>query len=152
MVGVEATMWDAREHIFGASMGETLDLSFTREIGGEDLLPLFRQTYWAPKRSAGQIEGMLHNSPIVLGAWRGRRLIGFARALTDDVYRAVIDDIVVDEPFRGKGVGTAMVKALLERLKHVEEIFLGCDVKEVPFYEKLGFHRAKNPYMKLRPG
>jgi len=129
---------------------EQLDFSFTRPVRGEDLVPLLRQTFWASNRSAEQVDKALRHSPIVLGVWQGRKLVAFARALTDDTYRAVIDDVVVDEPLRGRGIGKAMLKKLLERLEHVEEVFLACRDSEVPFYEKLGLRRADNPYMKIR--
>jgi predicted GNAT family N-acyltransferase len=92
---------------------------------------------------------MLAATPLHVGAWRGEELVGYARALTDGVYRALIDDVVVDAPLRGTGVGAALVRHLLERLEAVEEVFLGCSEEVVPFYLGLGFERAAHPYLKL---
>jgi GNAT superfamily N-acetyltransferase len=54
-------------------------------------------------------------------------------------YIALVVDVVVDESFRGQGVGSSMLRHLTHELSGVEEILLGCEEELVPFYEKLGW-------------
>ena len=125
---------------------------FTINIYEGDLQRLFAQTEWAANRSQEAIRRLLANTPVCLCVWDGARLIGFGRAVTDDVFRAVIEDVVVDEAYRGQSIGGEMVRRLLERLDHVEEIVLNCQDDLIPFYEKLGFQRTGMAYMNIWKG
>ncbi len=125
---------------------------FNININEGDLARLFAQTDWAAKRSNDAIRKLLANTPICLCVWDGAHLIGFGRAVTDDVFRALIEDVVVDQAYRGKGIGAEIVRRLLERLDHVEEILLDCDDDLIPFYETLGFKRTGITYMNIWKG
>jgi predicted GNAT family N-acyltransferase len=93
---------------------------------------------------------MLAATSVVVGAWEGDRLVGFARAMSDGVYRALVDDVVVDQDRRGKGVGDELVRRLLDRLAGVEAVFLRCGEDLVPYYARHGFERARNVTMDRR--
>ncbi|MBI1256226.1 MAG: GNAT family N-acetyltransferase [Chloroflexi bacterium] len=125
---------------------------FTINIYEGDLQRLFAQTEWAANRSQEAIRVLLANTPVCLCVWDGARLIGFGRAVTDDVFRALIEDVVVDEAYRGKGIGGEIIRRLLERLDHVEEIVLNCTDALIPFYETLGFQRTGMTYMNIWKG
>ena len=116
-----------------------INYSFERPLVPQDVQQLLKQTGWASARDIPGIEKMLANSFLTVGVWDDDRLIGFARVLSDGVYRALIDDVVVDESYRGKGIGTEMMKHLLSRLEQVEEVFLRTGKEMIPFYERLGF-------------
>jgi GNAT superfamily N-acetyltransferase len=79
-------------------------------------------------------------------------LIGFARAVTDDLFRAYIEDVIVDEAYRGQGIGGEITRRLLERLAHVEEIALNCEDHLIPFYERFGFERFPMTHMHIWMG
>ena len=125
------------------------DFSFERPVEPEDLLPLFQQTGWAGKRTLEGIRRMLAATPVALGAWQGDRLVGFARAITDGVYRALIDDVVVEKSLRGQGVGSELIQRLTERLSDVEEVFLRCGKDVAGFYEKHHFRPTKSIVLDL---
>ncbi|MBM3238237.1 GNAT family N-acetyltransferase [Candidatus Poribacteria bacterium] len=124
-----------------------INYSFERPLAPQDVQRLLKQTSWASNRDIPGIEKMLENSLLTLGVWDDNRLIGFARVLSDGVYRALIDDVVVDESCREKGIGTEIMKHLLARLEQVEEIFLRTGKEMVPFYEKLGFALSRGTIM-----
>lgn len=130
----------------------TYRYDFDSAITPDDLLPLLAQTGWAAKRTAGAVQRMLDNTTILLGVWDGDRLIGFARAVTDDIYRAFIEDVVVDEAYRGEGIGVELVRRLLEPLAHVEDVALVCNEALVPFYERHGFERFTMTHMHIWRG
>ena len=118
-----------------------LELSFDRPITADELSPLFAQSHWAANRGRDELNQMLANTAVKLGVWKAGRLIGFARVLTDGLYRALIDDVIIDESLRGQGLGSRMMRLLAERLSNVEEIFLRCEQETVPFYERLDYER-----------
>ena len=132
-------------------MTEELTYSFTREVDVEQLQNLFEQTDWATGRTTGDIQKMLNNTSCCLTVWRTEKLIGFARVLTDGVYRGLLDDVVVDSEFRGRDVGKEMLNRIVERFGYLHELLLGCQDDLVPFYEKFGFKVEKNPHMALKP-
>jgi predicted GNAT family N-acyltransferase len=125
---------------------------FTNQIDLADLQRLFAQTDWTAKRTPESLAKMLEQTPICMGVWDGDRLIGFARAVTDDLFRAFVEDVIVDEAYRGQGIGAEIMRRLLERLDHVEEITLNCHDHLVPFYGRLGFERAGLNYMHIWKG
>ncbi|MCL4875004.1 MAG: GNAT family N-acetyltransferase [Anaerolineae bacterium] len=129
-----------------------INYSFSRFIRGEELHPLFQQTSWAANRTPKQIQDMLNNTPLTLGVWDEDRLIGFARVLTDDCYRALIEDVVVDSAYRNRGIGRGLMETLLKRLAHVEEILLSCEDGLIPFYQKVGFQRKTHPFLHIWKG
>jgi GNAT superfamily N-acetyltransferase len=132
-------------------VGDDLVYSFDRPIPPEDARRLFQQTAWARTRTPEGIQAMLDRS-VCLGVWEGERLVGFGRAVTDDLYRAFIEDVIVDEARRGQGIGGAIMARLLERLDHVEEIVLSCEDHLVSYYERFGFRRATHQFMNIWKG
>ena len=113
--------------------------SFGEPINPEDLRQLFQQTDWASARDPLDIQQMLDHSHLTLGVWDEERLIGFARVITDDRYRALIDDVVVDSAYRQRGIASQMLDKLLKRLEHIEQVMLDCDKELAGFYARFGF-------------
>lgn len=87
---------------------------------------------------------MLHASDIVLLAWdsQAQRVVGFITALTDGVLAAYIPLLEVLPAYQGQGIGSELVRRLLERLKDVYMIDLLCDEVVQPFYARLGLRPA----------
>lgn len=128
-----------------------IDFSHQRPISVEDVLPLLAQTDWANTRTPAQVDHLLRHS-VYVGAWEGDRLVGFARAVTDDLFRALIEDVIVEAGYRGRGIGKGVMQALMRRLDHVQELTLGCSEANAPFYERLGFRRRTYPTMQVWKG
>ena len=55
----------------------------------------------------------------------------------------IIEDVVVEENQRGKGIGKLLVKNLIEKAKknNCDKIILSSSEKNLKFYEKLGFQK-----------
>ena len=105
---------------------------------------LFRKhAFWAQQRSTEDLRRMLRGSPVVVSLWRGKRLVGFGRASSDGIHRAVLWDIVVAGDLQGRGLGRRVVEALLDspRLRNVERIYL-MTTNSAGFYRQLGFRDA----------
>ena len=115
-----------------------LEYSFDKPVRVPALQALFRQG-WASNRSDPEVALIIANSPVQLGVWQADRLVGYARALTDGRFRALVDDVVVDEARRGSGIGSEIMRRLVSRLAGVDEVFLLADDRNVSYYLRLGF-------------
>ena len=75
-----------------------------------DIIRLLKSTYWADKRSDEQIEKSARNSSCYgIFAEGEDKLAGFARVISDYATTYYLCDVVVDEVYRNKGLGTALV-------------------------------------------
>ena len=109
--------------------------------GINELQLLFNEnTLWAKDRSRSQIKEMLANSNVIITLWKNSHLVGFGRATTDQVYRAVLWDIVISKNVQGIGLGKIIIEALLndKKIKSVEKIYL-MTTNSKKFYSQLGF-------------
>ena len=114
--------------------------------GLEKLQILFnRNTLWAQDRNIGQIKKMLANSNVIITLWKKNNLIGFGRATTDEVYRAVLWDIVVSKDVQRVGLGKIIVEELLKdkKINSVEKVYLMTSDRK-DFYNQLGFKVNSN--------
>jgi N-acetylglutamate synthase-like GNAT family acetyltransferase len=106
--------------------------------------------FWAQGRRIEDIERMVELSNPVVSARIENRLVGFARATGDGVYRAVIWDVVVDPAYQGQGIGRQLVEELIAHplLSAVERVYLMTTFQQ-GFYEKLGFVKNASTTMVL---
>ena len=70
--------------------------------------------------------------------------------ITDDRYRALIDDVVVDSAYRGQGIASEMLNKMLKRMQHIEEIMLDCAPDLEGFYGRFGFRTKESSSMLLK--
>ena len=109
--------------------------------GLEKLQVLFNQnTLWAKDRTIEQIRKMLANSNVIITLWYKNDLVGFGRGTTDQVYRAVLWDIVVSKDLQRVGLGKIIVEELLndKKINSAEKIYL-MTTNSKEFYKQLGF-------------
>lgn len=100
-------------------------------------------SFWATGRQPSQLGRMLGGSQVVVSAWQGSTLVGFGRATSDGVFRAVLWDVVVAEEHQGRGLGRRIVEELLASrpVAAAERVYLMTTTGE-GFYERLGFSRV----------
>jgi GNAT superfamily N-acetyltransferase len=70
------------------------------------------------------------------------RLIGFGRAISDGVYQGAIYDVAITPEFQKKGIGTIIMKKILEKLPGCNIILYAAPGKE-DFYKTLEFRKMK---------
>lgn len=131
-------------------MSDSVTYSVNGSVSPQELQALLDQTDWANGRSADGIAAMLGATAIQVSARSDGRLVGFGRAISDGVYRALIEDVVVDQAWRAQGVGRRLVRMLIEQLSQVEQVQLDCGEEMRPFYASFGFASDPLPRMKLR--
>jgi GNAT superfamily N-acetyltransferase len=108
-----------------------------------ELIALFQSTWWTKSRGPQAVARMLAGSDLVIGLVdpTSDRLVGFARAITDHVFLAVVLDVIVDPGYRGTGLGAQLLDELLAsaELSEVDSIELVCQPELVDFYRRWGF-------------
>lgn len=121
-----------------------------REIPAVKLKALYDSEPWWPERSIADLQAILEHYPAV-GAWDGEELVGFARAVTDSKFRANIEDLLVLEGYRDKGIGRRIMELITESVHEVDVVTLFCQKKLVTYYESLGFKEfARQTVMQKR--
>ncbi|MBD2354607.1 GNAT family N-acetyltransferase [Tolypothrix sp. FACHB-123] len=121
------------------------------QIDLEQLQQLFNlSAFWARERSIEDLSIAIANSEPVITLWDEQRLVGFARATSDGIYRATIWDVVIHPEYRGRGLGSKLVETVLShpRMRSVERVYL-MTTHQQEFYEKIGFERNKTTTMVL---
>ena len=105
---------------------------------------LNENTFWAKDRNKQQIYKMLSNSTVVVSLWHHNKLIGFGRATSDLVFRAVLWDVVVATDLQGLGLGKLIIEAILtnKKIRSVERIYL-MTTNSSEFYKQFGFKLNK---------
>lgn len=124
----------------------TLKLHTEKPILPSDLMGLYQDAGWWTNRDENGISQLLV-SGVAVGAWKDDRLVGFCRSISDGIYRAYVEDVVVLSTYRNKGIGERMVKRLLDELKDIDVISLFCTEDLDGFYEWSGFKRTKQIVM-----
>ncbi len=81
-------------------------------------------------------------SLFTFGAFDGYDLIGFIRCLGDGEHTVLIQDLLVAEQHRRKGVGGKLMRSVFEEYRDVRQIFVVTDAESpaVRFYRALGLH------------
>ncbi|KAJ4710651.1 putative N-acetyltransferase [Melia azedarach] len=94
-----------------------------------------------PRRDPEKIKVALENTNSLLWVEYKKRPVAFARATGDDVFNAIVWDVVVDPSFQGIGLGKAVMERLIDELlaKGICNIALYSEPRVLGFYRPLGF-------------
>ncbi len=81
------------------------------------------------------------NSLLTLAAYEGETLVGLIRAVGDGHTVVFVQDLLVLPAYQHQGIGSALLRAMLDRYRHVRQIELTTDSTEktVAFYKSMGF-------------
>ena len=136
------------EHIKGAPGFRMLGLgpNFKPSKGLEQLqMLLTKNSSWGKERSRKDLKKMLESSSVVISLWSKEKLIGFGRANTDEIFRAVLWDIIIEKDYQNLGFGKKIVHKLLTNrlVSKVQRIYIMTTHCE-NFYEKIGFKNSSN--------
>jgi predicted N-acetyltransferase YhbS len=81
---------------------------------------------------------MMDNASRAIVAFEGARIVGFARALCDEVSNGYIGTVAVAEDFRRRGIGRELVERLIGDDKNITWV-LRAGRGSAEFWKKLGF-------------
>jgi ribosomal protein S18 acetylase RimI-like enzyme len=82
------------------------------------------------------------NSQVTVFIYREGQVIGFGRAISDGIFQAAIYDVAVIPEYQAKGIGTIIIKTIMDKLSNCNFILYAALGKE-GFYQKLGFRKMK---------
>ncbi|GAA5534696.1 GNAT family N-acetyltransferase [Deinococcus aluminii] len=112
-----------------------------------ELLALYASVGWTSyTRDPEALARAVRQSGFV---WTARdkasELLGLVRGVTDDVSILYVQDILVRPDGQRRGVGRALLEAVLERYAHVMQVVLLTDdgPGQLAFYRSLGFHNTR---------
>lgn len=126
--------------------GVDVKLHRERPIDVAQVRQLYDHAAWWPNRRAEEIARVLEAGPAA-GAWDGERLVGFARIVTDGIFHAYVEDVVVHDEYRRRGLGNALITRLLEEIREIETVSLFCTEHLVPFYGGHAFKPTRQVVM-----
>ena len=112
------------------------------EFKADEILQLYTQVGWtAYTEDMPALERGYKNSLLVLAAYENEELLGIVRVVGDGATIILVQDILVYPQKQRQGIGTSLLKAVLERYADVRQIQLVTDntPKTVAFYQSLGF-------------
>ena len=108
-----------------------------------DLHRMYQEEWWTKGRKLEDVRRMVQHSNVIVGFCdaESKRLVAFARVLTDYVYKALVLDVIVVAESRGRGLARALMDTVVAHpsLASVRHFELYCRPELMPLYHKWGF-------------
>nr|ARW68201.1 hypothetical protein [Chondria sp. (in: red algae)] len=118
--------------------------SINKDINLYELEKLCDAVGWV-RRPLKKVKVAIENSFLIISIFyyseNKRKLIGFARATSDESFNATIWDVVIHPEFQGKGLGKELMNETIKQLRFydISTITLFADPEVIKFYRHLGF-------------
>ena len=108
----------------------------------EEILNLYQSVGWVNYVNEPEmLKNAYANSLKTFGAYEGEKLLGIIRVVGDGHSIVYIQDIIVLPEYQRHGIGTALLKRVLDIYAYVYQKILFTDNTErsIQFYKSLGF-------------
>lgn len=125
-------------------LGNNLDLGA--------LIDAYRASTLGERRPIGdrdRMMRMLSNANLIVSAWDGTLLVGFARSLSDYAYCTYLSDLGVRLSHQRRGIGKELIRRTRDAAPEATLILLAAP-KAVEYYPHVGFTRHESAWI-LRP-
>lgn len=114
----------------------------------DELLHLYGAVGWTAyiRDPEGLARAFRQSSFVWTARSGGGEVVGLVRGLSDDVSLLFVQDVLVRPDWQRRGVGRALMKAVLARYPHVMQTALLTDdgPEQLAFYESLGFQNTRD--------
>lgn len=113
-----------------------------KEYREEEILNLYESAGWSNYvNNPAMLKNAYANSLKILGAYENEKLLGVIRVVGDGCSIVFIQDILVLPEYQHQGIGTALLKRILEIYQNVYQKTLLTDntKKTIRFYQSAGF-------------
>lgn len=114
----------------------------SKQIATAQLERLYTSVGWSSyTQNLEQLQQALEHSLMVVSVWDNTQLVGLIRAVGDGHTIVYIQDILIDPIYQNQGLGTTLMKTVLDRYRTVrQKVLLTEDAPDVRhFYEKFEF-------------
>jgi ribosomal protein S18 acetylase RimI-like enzyme len=111
---------------------------------------LTEHAYWALGRSRERQQELVRDADRVVGLYDGERQIGFTRTVSDGNSIAYLADVYVLPAYRGRGLGTELVRASVDEGPYANVCWVLHTEDAHGLYEKFGFGKPR-PKLLERP-
>lgn len=121
-------------------------ISTDRErLDREAIHDFLRSSYWARGIPRPVLDRSIENA-LCFGVYEGRKLVGFARVISDYATYAYLSDVFVLESHRGRGLSKFLMEAVMghPELQGLRRWMLATRDAH-GLYEQFGFRRPANP-------
>src|SRR4051812_3038548 len=109
-------------------------------ISWDRVSEVFREVGWGD-RHPDELKAAFRHSTYKVFVFDGPTLVGFGRTIDDGRFYATIVDVVVAPAWHRRGIGSAVVQDLQDRLKGFYYVTLTAVPEVQPFYRRLGWLR-----------
>ena len=117
-------------------------VSTSAQVPDDKLVSLYESVGWTAYTSDPKLlSRAVRSSLFVVTAWsEDGKLVGLARAISDDATICYVQDILVRPDFQDAGVGRTLFASITARFSHVRQTVLITDdePRQRAFYESLG--------------
>ena len=108
----------------------------------DEIINLYKSVGWANYlERANILRQAFTNSLCILGAYDSDKLVGIIRVVGDGLTIVFVQDIIVIPEYQRRGIGTKLLKEVMELYRHVYQMELLTDntEKTKAFYRSMGF-------------
>lgn len=113
----------------------------------EEILPLYASVGWTAYTDAPDaLRRGFEKSLLTLAAYEGKTLTGLARTVGDGETVVLVQDLLIFPQYQRRGIGTTLLRAVMERFADVRQLQLLTDntEKTLAFYRSLGLHELSD--------
>lgn len=129
-----------------------MDIQYKENTLTADEYLMFERKMGDPLTTKEQAQRSLAHQLFSITALKDNKIIGIARLLGDAAIFWYINDVWVLPEHQGKGIGSSMVKRLIDYVKETSipgtsvSLCLMCAKNKEGFYEKMGFLRRPHEW------
>ena len=128
-----------REQYIGKRTSRLLEFRDDNQLPEDKVQGLFESVQWMSAKYASRLVKAFNNSPTVISAWEGERLIGLVQGIDDGELTAYIHYLLVNPEYQKEGVGERLIHYVKEKYRDYLYLIVICEHKDtIPFYEKQG--------------
>ncbi|GAB5406590.1 MAG: hypothetical protein Aurels2KO_48210 [Aureliella sp.] len=113
-----------------------------RDFTLDDVIPLYIACDWSSARKPDALLAALRSSHCVFHARVDGRMVGLGNAISDGHLVVYYPHLLVHPDFERLGIGTGIMRRLMDRYMDFHQQMLTADHDAVAFYERNGFVRA----------